>query len=88
MAPDQKKVLPRGSHVLYRFFLAHLSLWLMVGYCDRSMSGIRRGRQASTIASKDISSITTVWIWTKLDMNNPYIALFNNRSNGFNPLHI
>ena len=60
----------------------------MVSYCDRSMSGVPRGRQASTIASKDISSITTGWIWTKLGEKDPYIALFNNCSNGFGPLHI
>ena len=60
----------------------------MVSYCDRCLSGVPRGRPASTIASKDISRITTDWIWTKLGRNHPYIAFFNNCSNAFGPLHI
>ena len=70
------------------FILAHLSLWLMVSYCDRCMSGVTRGRPESTIASKDISSLTTGSIWTKLGRNDPYIAAFNICSNGFRPLRI
>ena len=50
-------------------------------------SHVRRGRPASTIASKDIS-LSTGWIWTKLGRNDSYIALLNNCSNGFGPLHI
>ena len=42
----------------------------------------------NTIASKDISSLTTGWILTKLGRNDPYMALFNNCSNGSGPLHI
>ena len=42
------------------FFWAHLSPWLMVSYCDRWMSFVRRA--SSTIASKNISSETTDWI--------------------------
>ena len=72
------------------FFLVHLNLWLMVSYCDRWIPGVssRRPVSWSTIASKDISSLTTGWIWTKLGRNDPYMALFNNCSNGSGPLHI
>ena len=53
-------------------FLAHLSLWFMVSYCDRWMYVVRRQscdvrRPSSTIASNDISSYTTGWILTKLE---------------------
>ena len=51
--------IPQRIH--FRFgILAHLSLWLMVSYCDRWVSGVqhRRRRPSSTIASKDISSLT------------------------------
>ena len=51
-------------------------------------SHVRRGRPASTIASKDISSLATGWIWTKLGIDDPYIAFFDNCSNWFGPLHI
>ena len=36
----------------------------MVSYCDPRMSGA--SRPSSTVASKDVSSLTTGWIWTKL----------------------
>ena len=52
-----------------RLFLAHLSLWLMVSYCDSCMSVMRC--VSSTIASKDISSLTARWILTKLGRNGP-----------------
>ena len=45
-------------------------------------------RPLSTIASKDISSLTTGWILTKLGRNDPYMGLFKNCSNGPSPLHI
>ena len=31
------------------FFLAHLSHWLMVGYCDHLMSVVRRALSSSTV---------------------------------------
>ena len=31
------------------FFLAHLSHWLMVGYCDHFMSVVRRALSSSTV---------------------------------------
>ena len=58
----------------------------MIVVCPASR--VRRGRPASTIASKDITCLTTGWIWTKLDRIDPYIALFDNCSNGSGPLHI
>ena len=45
-------------------------------------------RPSSTIASKDISSLTNSWSWTKLGRNDPYITLFSRCSNGSGPLHI
>ena len=45
-------------------------------------------RASSLIASKDISSFTTKWIWTKLGKNDSYMSLFNNCSNGFGLLYI
>ena len=35
------------------------------------------------IASKDISSLTTGWIFTKLCRNDSYMTLFDNCSNSF-----
>ena len=57
----------------------------MVSYCDPLMCVVRRA--SSTIASKDIF-VTTGWILTKHDRNDPYIALFINCSNGSGTLHI
>ena len=51
-------------------------------------SRVGRGRPVSTIASKDISILTTGWIWTELGRIDPFIALFDNCSNGSVPLHI
>ena len=48
---------PQGKLLLsfyIKHFLAHLSHWLMVSYCDSWMSVVRR--PSSTIALKDISS--------------------------------
>ena len=58
----------------------------MIVVCPASR--VRRGRPMSTIASKDISSLISGLIWTKLGRMDPFIALFNNCSNGFGPLHI
>ena len=74
-------------------FLAHLSHWLMVSYCDKWMCRVRFAwcvvrRLSSTIASKDICSQTTGWILTKLDRNDPYMAIFKKCSNGSCLLHI
>ena len=41
-------------------------------------------RPSSTIALKDISG----FFFAKLGRNNPYMALSNNCSNGYGPLHI
>ena len=40
------------------------------------------------LVSKDISSLTNGWIWTKLERNDPSLVLFNNCSNGSGSLHI
>ena len=45
-------------------------------------------RPSSTIASNDISSLTTAWILTKLGRSDPYMDFFKNCSNGSGPLHI
>ena len=46
-------------------------------------------RVSSTIVFfKDISSLTTGWILTKLGRNDPYMVLFNNCANGYGPLHV
>ena len=58
---------------VHKCLLAHLSHWLMVSYCDRWMSVVRR--PSSTIASKDIFSLTTGWNLTKLGRNYPYMYL-------------
>ena len=44
-------------------------------------------RLSSTNSSKDIS-FSTGWILTKHGRNDPYMALFNDCSNGSGPLHI
>ena len=74
-------------------FLAHLSQWFMLSYYDRWIFVVRRPscvvrRASSLIASKDISSFTTKWIWTIIGKNDPYMSLFNNCSNGFGLLYI
>ena len=79
---------PAGKGLTSWLSLAHLSQWLMVSYCDRWMSVVCRLSCLQTIASKDISSKTAGWVLTKLGRNDPYLALFNNCSNGSGPLHI
>ena len=66
--------------------LVYLSHWLIVSYCDHWMLVMHR--PSSTIASKDIFSLTNGWILTNLGRNDPYMALFKNCSNGSGLLHI
>ena len=58
----------------------------MSSYRDRWMSVVLRAL-SSTIASKDICSLTKGWI-CKLGWNDPYMALFNKFSNDYGLLHI
>ena len=46
----QKKGIPSENPFLFRkeFFLAHLSHWLMVSYCDRCMYVVRRQQLLQT----------------------------------------
>ena len=53
----------------------------------RRASSIVR-RLSSTIASKDIFSLTTGGVLTKLGRNDPYTTLLKNNSNGLGPLYI
>ena len=52
----------------------------MIVGCPTSVDVVCR-RPSSTFASKDISSLTNVWIWTKLNRNDPSMVFFNNCSN-------
>ena len=66
------------------FFLAHMSHWLMVSYCEHLISAMRP--MSTKIASKDIYA--TECIITELGRKDPYKALFNNCSRGSGPLHM
>ena len=52
----------------------------MVSYCDRWMSVVCC--PSLIFASNDNISLTTGWSLTKLGKNDPYMALFENCSNG------
>jgi len=61
---------------------------LMVSYCDRPSSVVRR---PSCVVRKlfylNISSGTTHWILTKLHRNNPWVVPYQSCSNGSDWLH-
>ena len=58
------------------YFLAHLSHWLMVSYCDRWMSVVRR---PSCVVNNCFKRLLLLNYWldlTKLGRNDPYMTLF------------
>jgi len=57
---------------------------LMVSYCDRALSVVRR---PSTFYLNIFSSETTHWIWTKLHRNDPWVVPYHSCSNGSDWLH-
>ena len=63
--------------------LAHQSRWLMVSYCDHWMSVMRHKQSLQMTSPKVLAGF-----FTKLGGNDPYMALFNNCTNGCGPLHI
>ena len=70
---------------------------LMVSYCDRSLSVVRRRascgvRRASSVVRKlfylnIFSSETAHWILTKLHRNDPWVVPYQSCSNCFSWLH-
>jgi len=62
---------------------------LMVSYCDRALSVVRR-RPSSVVRKRfylNISSETTHWILTKLHRNDPWVVPYQSSSNGSDWLH-
>jgi len=80
---------PLNTFLVFWVFLAHLSTVLRVSYCDRPLSVVRR---ASSVVRKlfylnIFSSVTTRWILTKLNRNDPWVVPYQSCSNGSDWLH-